>query len=121
MPLQSHFRANFLLAIGPLHGDNWNNIGSFSTYILLKPGSDYKSLEGKFDALMQRHLSNTVGFEYTKFEKSGNYLKLNLTPLKDIHLRSNLQGELGLTETYNTFIYFRALPYLFCCLPALIS
>jgi len=95
MPLQSHFRANFLLAIGPLHGDNWNNIGSFSTYILLKPGSDYKSLEGKFDALMQRHLSNTVGFEYTKFEKSGNYLKLNLTPLKDIHLRSNLQGELG--------------------------
>lgn len=66
----------------------------FNTYLLLKPGADYKRLEAKFPALMRKSLS-TAEYSYDTFEKEGNYLRINLTRLKDIHLRSNRTNELG--------------------------
>jgi putative ABC transport system permease protein len=95
LPVQSHFTANFFLSILSLESarDKTFNHFSFSTYVLLKPGSDYKHLEAKLPALMRQWLSSSMNID--KFEKSDNYIRLNLTPLKDIHLQSNRQRELG--------------------------
>jgi putative ABC transport system permease protein len=94
MPAQSHFIADFFLKLDPPHGNGWNSLSPFNTYIILKPGADTKTLEAKFVALMRRNL-NTASFNYDKFEKKGNYMRLNLIPLKDIHLQSNRINEIG--------------------------
>jgi len=94
IPVQSHFKADFFLHLAHPTDTRWNNISPLSTYILLKPRTDYKRLEAKFDDLMRRNAS-TPAFDYKKFEQNGNYLRLNLIPLKDIHLKSNRVNELG--------------------------
>ena len=120
MPSQSHFRANFLMSLSQKPDNNWNGIGGFCTYILLKPGADPKRLETKFIGLMRKHLSTVAGFNYDKFEKHGNYLRLNLTPLKDIHLHSNLQWELGANGNIQ-YIYIFSAVALFILLLACIN
>jgi putative ABC transport system permease protein len=93
MPTQSHFNADFLLSLDANQGHDWMGF-TFNTYILLRPGADYKRLEAKFGALIQRHM-NTRAFNYNKFAGGGNYIKLSLIPLKHIHLKSNRQRELS--------------------------
>jgi len=92
MPTQSHFRADILFAMGPNMDHNWNGFNT-STYILLKQGASKKNLEAKFPALIRRNEKNP-NFDYAKFEAHGNYIRLSLTPLKDIHLHSNRQREI---------------------------
>ena len=93
IPAESHFKADFLLALDANQDHNWTHF-SFGTYLLLKPGADYKRLGAKFDALLKKNM-NTEAFNYSKFAASGNFIRLNLTRLTDIHLHSNRQRELG--------------------------
>jgi putative ABC transport system permease protein len=93
VPKQSHFQFDILVSMQPVEASKeiaFNAIYPFSTYILLRPGSNYKNLEAKFPALLKEHL----GF-LADMEKGGDYIKINLTPLKDIHLKSNRTNELG--------------------------
>ncbi|MFB9845433.1 ABC transporter permease [Mucilaginibacter ginsenosidivorans] len=93
MPAQSHFRADFFLALDANQSHNWMGF-SFNTYILVKPGADVKRLESRFDGLIRRHM-NTDSFSYDKFASGGDFIRLSLTPLTDIHLKSNRQRELS--------------------------
>lgn len=93
MPAQSHFNADIFIAMGPNTNHSWNGFNTL-TYILLKQGASPEKLEAKFPALIRRN-ENSASFNYTKFEANGNYIRLNLTPLKDIHLHSNRQREIG--------------------------
>jgi len=93
MPSQSHFRADFLIPLALNTDHSWSHFNT-NTYILLKPGADHKKLEAKFDGLMRRNI-NTADFDYDKFSSKGNYIRMNLTPLTDIHLKSNRQRELA--------------------------
>jgi putative ABC transport system permease protein len=93
MPVQSHFRADIFIAMGPNTNHNWAGFNTL-TYILLKQGASQQKLEAKFPALIRRN-ANSTSFNYDKFEAKGNYIRLNLTPLKDIHLHSNRQREIG--------------------------
>jgi len=93
IPSQSHFRADFLIPLAPNTDHSWSHFNT-NTYILLKPGADHKKLEAKFDGLMRRNI-NTADFDYDKFSSKGNYIRMNLTPLTDIHLKSNRQRELA--------------------------
>jgi putative ABC transport system permease protein len=95
MPSQSHFRANFLMSMSQKTDNSWNSIGGFWTYILLRPGAGGKRFEAKLDGFMRRRLDGLPSFKYEQFARHGNYLRLNLMPLKDIHLHSNLQWQLG--------------------------
>jgi putative ABC transport system permease protein len=93
IPSQSHFRADFLIPLAPNTDHSWSHFNT-NTYILLKSGADHKKLEAKFDGLMRRNI-NTADFDYDKFSSKGNYIRMNLTPLTDIHLKSNRQRELA--------------------------
>ncbi|WP_183559299.1 ABC transporter permease [Mucilaginibacter sp. SP1R1] len=101
IPKQSHFNYDFFLSMSSLEESKettWLS-NNFNTYILLKPGADYKKLNAKLPALMRKHmnveLQSIVHLTMDEFEKAGNYFRMNLTPLTDIHLYSNRVGELG--------------------------
>lgn len=93
MPAQSHFKADFFMALDDHNDHGWAHFNQ-TTYILLKPNTNVARLEVKFDELMKRNL-NTADFNYDKFSAKGNFIRLSLTPLTDIHLKSNRQRELS--------------------------
>ncbi len=100
IPKQSHFNFDFFISMPTLAESRENSwfSSNFNTYILLRPGVDHKKLEAKFDAFFKRHaasqLQAILHLSFNKFEQSGNYIRLNLIPLKDIHLRSNRVAEI---------------------------
>ena len=100
IPQQSHFNFDFFLSMAGLPESRNNNMlsNNFNTYILLKPGADYKKLESKFPDFFRKHagaqLESTIHSTFAKFEQSGDYFRMNLTPLKDIHLKSNRLEEM---------------------------
>lgn len=107
IPNQSHFNFDFFLSLAAREdakSNDWNNF-SYSTYILFKPGADPKKLEAKLPALMKKQL----GANYDRLEKSGNYFKLNIMPLTDIHLKSNRQYELGANSSISYVYIFSAI------------
>jgi putative ABC transport system permease protein len=101
IPKQSHFKFDLFLAMTDLEeskDDSWLS-NNFKTYVLLKPDANPQTLEAKFPALVRKSISGqlqvAMRMTYDQLEKSGDYFKVNLTPLKDIHLRSNRIGEIG--------------------------
>ncbi|MDN5286200.1 MAG: FtsX-like permease family protein [Mucilaginibacter sp.] len=119
MPLQSHFKANFLMSCNPVNKGKWNSLSAFSTYVLLKPGADYKRFETKFTALMKSNL-NAHPLDGKKPKSLNQYLKFSLTPLKDIHLKSNKLWELG-TNGNIQYIYIFSVVAIFILLLACIN
>lgn len=100
IPAQSHFQADFLL---PLHEtaeakvNKWGN-HVFNTYLLLRPGTDPKSVEAKFEHVLQTYMDPALRrfFQTSLAEtrKAGNNFGYSLMPLPDIHLHSDREGEL---------------------------
>lgn len=82
----SHIDARFIMSMkgGELGAwvseltDMVNN-NMFFSYLLLKPGTDAKKLEAKFDAFIQQHAGEDL-------KASGRTKKQYLTPVRDIHL-----------------------------------
>ena len=58
---------------------------------------------------MGPQLQKLLHLDFNKFEKAGNYIRLNLIPLKDIHLRSNAVGELGINGNIEYVYIFSAI------------
>ena len=98
---QSHFNYDFFLSMSSLQESKettWLS-NNFNTYVLLKPGADYRKLNAQLPAMMHKHIDaemkSVIHLSMDEFEKAGNYFKMSLTPLTDIHLYSNRVGELG--------------------------
>ena len=101
IPKQSHFDFDFLISMSTLPESKqtvWFS-SNFNTYILLRPGADYKALNSKMPDFFRIHagpqLQSIIHVSYDQFLKGGNYFKFNLTPLTNIHLHSNMIAELG--------------------------
>jgi len=69
--------------------DGWGDAG-FYTYLLLKRGVDYKTFSGKIAQFYKKY----VGDRYDIWK---NIYFYKLQPLRDIHLKSNLQYEIAAT------------------------
>ena len=99
IPQQSHFHFDFIMSMPTIARERDNSwlYNSFNTYILLRPGADYKALAAKLPEFLHRHaeaqLQSTLHMNFAAFEKSGNSLKFTLTPLTDIHLKSAMLDE----------------------------
>ncbi|MBO9203017.1 MULTISPECIES: ABC transporter permease [Niastella] len=118
LPVQSHFEADVLESMisDPLaSNENLAAIFPFHTYLLLKPHTDHKALEAKFPAFLKKYLDFIE-----EMEKQGDYIKLNLTPLFDIHLQSNRSNELGANGNIQ-YIYIYSGVALFILLLACIN
>ncbi|MFI2741627.1 ABC transporter permease [Zhouia sp. PK063] len=77
--------------------DSWMT-SNFFTYLLLKKGTDYSTLEHKFTPLADEYISPqlkaSMGVTMAQFKASGNHIGLYLQPLTAIHLHSDLNGDM---------------------------
>ncbi len=93
MPQNSHFHFNVAVSLISFDGfyNNpswWSN--NFLTYLLLNENTDYKKVESRFPAFVNKYLYKG---NYSDLAASGSKWELYLQPLKSIHLNSNLRGE----------------------------
>src|ERR1700744_844347 len=87
IPKQSHFNFDFFISMATLPESRQNAwfSSNFNTYILLRPGADYKALNAKMPNFFRSHagpqLESIIHVNYEQFLKGGNYFKFNITPL----------------------------------------
>ena len=72
----------------------------------LKKGTNLKAFEAKINKLLIQRFGLK---NYENLTKGGNYVRLNLTPITDIHLRSNRQYELGTNNSIHYIYIFSAI------------
>ena len=101
VPHQSHFNFGLFLSMSsiPMSLDNNWLSSEFNTYVLLKSETNLNTINSQLPQIIHKYVGaqwlSVIGTSFDAFEKSGNYFKLNLTPLTDIHLRSDRDSELG--------------------------
>jgi len=84
--------------------------GEFATYLLLREGASGKDLEAKLPVFVEKYMGKAmatalgVDFNMENFVRDGNKYEATLMPLRDIHLHSDLIGELG-TNSSVTYVY----------------
>ncbi|UFH54228.1 ABC transporter permease [Spirosoma sp. KNUC1025] len=100
MPVNSHFHFDMFMAMAgepDAKSPSWMTSGYF-TYLVLPNGYDPARLEAKLPQMVNKYMSSQLqqafGMSYAQFRQKGNDVSFLLQPLTDIHLRSNLTGEL---------------------------
>ena len=126
IPKQSHVQADIfvsMISLAESKETSWLS-NNFQTYILLKPGADIVALNQRMKQMVKVHMDpqmqSVVHMSYDDFEKAGNYIRMNTIPLKDIHLKSNLQAELGQNGNIQ-FVYIFSAIALFILLIACVN
>ena len=101
VPDASHFDFSFFASMTGLEEarqNSWMN-SEFFTYLVLPKGYDYKKLEAKMPGVIDKYLGpqmqQGMGMTLKEFRAKGNDLGLYLQRLTDIHLYSNLAGDLS--------------------------
>lgn len=99
VPANSHFEANMITSFitNPRSANPIWLSNSFSTYFLLKPNTNYHSIDDKFPALILKYVGPEVekymGIKLTEFSSKGNKYRFYLQNLKDAHLDNSIQQE----------------------------
>src|SRR5664279_1475759 len=99
VPENSHFQANVISSFmtNPESNDQIWFSASFSTYLLLKPNSTYKTVQDKLPELVDTHLAPEIqkylGISLKDFISKGNKYRFYLQNLKDIHLDPSIQQQ----------------------------
>ncbi len=126
MPLNSHFHFDFIMSMRNAEYGFGNYLSNnFYTYILLKPGIDYHVFDKNFPAIINKYiLPQAKQFmninSMDDFKKAGNQLDYFLTPLTNIHLKSNRFPELEANGNIQ-YIYIFGAVALFILLIACIN
>lgn len=112
LPSNSHFHFDLLVSSFP----EWNEARApltawgwfgFNTYVLLNEQASYKELDSKLNKLTSKYLRSEFGGEnYDEWIKNQNYYRFYLTPLTNIHLHSNMTGELGINGNSEKIYFF---------------
>ncbi|GAB2842407.1 ADOP family protein [Ferruginibacter profundus] len=126
IPKDSHFNFDFLLSMKNVNYQ-WGQLTShnFHTYLLLKPGTDYKAFEKNLDQYTAKYVLPYVQqfikvSSMDELKKSGNKLQYSLMPLTDIHLHSDYTFEI--TPSGNIqYVYIFSAVALFILLLACIN
>jgi putative ABC transport system permease protein len=109
VPRNSHLRFDYLLSVATLEAnkqnnymfDNWN-VGNFLIYVELGAKGQREALEKKMEAWIERN----------RAESGEAGLQLFLQPVEDIHLRSNVRGELSTNNEIRYIQLFLAIAVL---------
>ena len=99
VPLNTHFKYDFLASItspGGLYNSNLFNIDCM-TYILTEEGYDPAAFPGQFEIIVEKYMSpyleEVMGQTFEEIMSGENRWDHVLQPMKDIHLRSQLEAE----------------------------
>ncbi len=125
-PENTHFHFDFLFSMKNVDYP-WGKITNhnFYTYLLMRPGTDYKKFEKNFGAYIDKYVLPEAK-QYmninsmAEFEKAGNKLEYSLIPLTDIHLHSDRQFELSPSGNIQ-YVYIFSAVALFILLIACIN
>ncbi|HLP35490.1 ABC transporter permease [Lacibacter sp.] len=126
IPKNSHFILDMFLSMDNVEYGFGNFLShNFHTYIVLKPGTDYKAFEKNFVQVIDKYMlpqaKQFMQIESMKdFEKTGNRLAYSLIPLTDIHLHSERGVELGVNGSIQ-YVYIFGAVALFILLIACIN
>ena len=99
VPENSHFQANIVSSFmtNPESNDQIWFSASFSTYLLLKPNSTYKTVQDKLPELVDTHIAPEIqkylGISLKDFISKGNTYRFYLQNLKEIHLDPSIQQQ----------------------------
>ena len=100
VPENSHFHFELfgsMASYADARSPTWMTSGYY-TYLVLPVGYDYKKLEAKLPAVVEKYmgpqLKASLGVTLRQFRAGGNNLGFELQRLTDIHLHSKLAGEL---------------------------
>ncbi len=126
LPHNSHFNFDFFFSMDNVDYGFGNFLShNFHTYIVLKPGEDYKKFNQNFLTVINKYVlpqakefMNIVSM--SEFERSGNRLEYSLIPLTDIHLHSARTVEMGVNGNIQ-YVYIFAAAALFILLIACIN
>lgn len=126
VPKNSHFDFDFFFSMENVEypfGTYLSN--NFQTYLLLKPGVDYRDFEKNFPEVVEKYIvpeaSHFMDIKSMEdFERSGNKLEYSLMPLTDIHLHSSRMAELGVNGN-SQYVYIFSAVALFILLIACIN
>lgn len=97
IPGNTHFHFDLLFSMKSLDY-KWGQLGNanFHTYLVLRPGTNYKAFEKKFPDYINKHLIPIMKdfqiYSMADLEKSGNRFSFSLIPVTQIHLYSDRQG-----------------------------
>ncbi|MGB3618266.1 MAG: ABC transporter permease, partial [Catalinimonas sp.] len=101
LPPQTHFGADVYVSLRgneEAELDTWLGQINFLTYVVLRPGTDLAQTEQNLQTMVDRHVAPDVealtGSNLAAFQAAGNRVAFHLQPLLDIHLHSDLRGEL---------------------------
>ncbi|MCB0656903.1 MAG: ABC transporter permease [Saprospiraceae bacterium] len=103
IPPTTHFQADLLLSLAgneeiKQESPLWATSNNFYTYFLLRDGVDYDSFKEKFLKLSRDKISITssqlLGMSLEEFEATGQYARMDLDKVADIHLYSKFGSEL---------------------------
>ncbi|MGZ3874461.1 MAG: ABC transporter permease, partial [Mucilaginibacter sp.] len=92
VPAQSHFKYDFFLSFNTLPESRVQGFGysGVHNYLLLRPGANIKNLETQIANIDIKH-----SFSPAAWTSNGNYFKIILKPLLDIHLKDDSQYSLS--------------------------
>lgn len=126
IPRNSHFNFDFFFSMDNVDYGFGNFLSNnFHTYVVLKPGTDYKAFNKNFRQVVEKYVvpqaSQLMEVKSMEdFEKAGNKLEYSLIPLTDIHLHSSRGVELG-TNGNIQYVYIFSAVALFILLIACIN
>lgn len=87
----THFKFNFLTSFKRIEKDDdilrWDILGGIYTYIKVKPNIDLRKFESQVLYIADKHLTEEI-------KSTGEKYHFLLQPIRDIHLHSNLGGEM---------------------------
>ena len=118
LPTNTHFEADFLLAMVsntelPNAPPLWAMSNNFHNYLLLRKGTDFEAFNEKFIALSKKKIGITanqlLGMSLAEFEATGQYARVTLQKMTDIHLRSDLSFELSANGSIQYVFIFSAI------------
>ncbi len=99
IPGNSHFEANMISSFMTNRRSNdptWLN-NSFSTYLLLKPNTSFKTVDEKIPSMLEKYvgpeLQQYMGISLEDFLSQGNKYRFYLQNLTDAHLDPSIEQE----------------------------
>ena len=100
VPKNSHLEFDFLVSMALTGNQNRPNYVGFSshTYVVLREGTEPEDIERKMPALVEHYAAGPIqaqtGRSYADYLAAGHGYNYFLQALQDIHLHSNLTGEI---------------------------
>jgi putative ABC transport system permease protein len=124
VPGNSHFEANMISSFMTNRRSNdptWLN-NSFSTYLLLKPNTSFKTVEEKIPSMLEKYvgpeLQQYMGISIEDFFAQGHKYRFFLQNLTDAHLDPSIQQEFKAASDPKYLIIFGSVAILIVLIAA---